>query len=174
MLTKVLHDALCSQLPTAVINNRALSKPPKKVSNDIVRVDRSKPVVYPSGYNPLYTNLLDGPSEFSLNSLEQWLHKDQETRVVTGNFLHQYLRDNEMLGNCLGFIELLEIQKLGAVTFRKHFPSRAVFGWRSVVRYRDGHLCVPHLTEACGEVYLHWNWLGNDWDVRGLALRFGK
>ena len=144
----------------------------KPLMGDIVRIDRSKPVVYPDGYVPLYTNLPAGPSEFSLDTLEQWLHDDQKTGQVGGNPLHEYLRDGEILADCLGLIELLEIQKLGIATFRKYFAGKAVFGWRDVVRRRDGDLYVPCLIEGGDEVYLYWEWLDVGWVFRSPALRF--
>ncbi|OGG59905.1 hypothetical protein A3C89_03110 [Candidatus Kaiserbacteria bacterium RIFCSPHIGHO2_02_FULL_50_50] len=149
------------------------SKQPE-VSRDIVCVDRSKPVMYPDGYVPQYTLLPAGPSVFALNSLELFLHDNQKTGRVTGDFLHKYLRDSEMLAGCLGLIELLEIQKLGVDTFRKHFAGKVVFGWRDVARGGDGNLHVPYLLQDGAELCLYWFRLDEGWLAMCPALRFGK
>ena len=143
---------------------------------DIIRIERSVPVIYPEWLQPLYPELeAVGPPEFSLCSLQRWIHRDQENGLVTGNFLHEHLRDNGMLEDCLGFAELLEIQKLDTEVFRRHFSGNSVYGWRSVVRNNNlNNLYVPHLFAGRVVVYWRWAWLDAELNARCTALRFGK
>lgn len=145
---------------------------PTHPAGDIVRVDHSVPVVYPEGYPPLYPDLPAGPSEFSLDSLDSWLHVDQKTGRVSGTFLHKHLRENLMLESCLGLVELQEIQKLGIDVFRRHFDGTFLYGWRSVAR-RGGRLAVPCLLEDVRKVGLFWFWLEDSWGAEEPAIRFG-
>jgi len=141
-----------------------------------VYVDHSIRPIYPHWVKEvLYPELEStGPSEFDAGKLEQWLHEEQKTGCVTGNTIHQYLKDHDMLKNCLGLRDLEEMKKKGITFFRKHFKGKYVFGWKAVVRYRDGNLCVPYLYESDGVVCITWDWLDDDWNSNYPALRLAS
>jgi len=141
-----------------------------------VYVDHSIRPIYPDWVKEvLYPELEStGPSEFDAGKLEQWLHEEQKTGYVTGKTIHQYLKDNDMIKDCLGLRDLEEIQKKGITFFRKYFKGKYVFGWKAVVRDRDGHLRVPCLYESDGVVSLNWRWLGSDWSSFYPALRLAS
>lgn len=114
-----------------------------------------------------------GPSDYSLGSLQSSLHPKQEQGVATGHEVYEHQKGLGLEG-CLGLADLLAIQQLGIAAFRRHFRGKAVFGWKSVVQYDDGALCVPDLLVCDGRVALNWRWLGIRWGVDYPALRFVK
>jgi len=143
---------------------------------DTVRVDRSVALVYPDWVDkPMHPELEGhGPDEYDLVGVQQWLLEKQKTDVVTGNAIYEHLKSNSMLENCLGLRDLQAIQKLGIEVFRKHFAGKAVFGWKSVVRDRDGCLLAPYLFELGGTVGLYWRWLDLGWIADYPALRLAS
>ena len=145
--------------------------------DSIIRVDRSVRPTYPDWarivMHPELENL--GPVEFDAAKLELWLHEGQKDgKWVNGQVIYEYLKEKKMLENCLGLSDLIEIQAKGIDFFRRHFASKAVFAWKSVVRRRRGFLNVPCLYEHGDKVVLHWDWLVDVWDVINPALRFAS
>jgi hypothetical protein len=146
-----------------------------------VCVDRSF-VVLPSWADPSWLTheflsmQSSGPSEYDLQSgVEEWLHDDQETGLVTGTVFYKYLVAHDALADQLGLADLLAIQKMGIDIFRKLYAGKEVFAWKNVVRDRDNlGLDAPCLCEDGNEVVLGWRWLDDDWDSRDPALRFRK
>jgi len=139
---------------------------------DTVRVDRVAPLIYPDWVDkPLHPELqADGPAEYDLADVQQWLLEKQKTGVVRGKEIYEHLKNNSMLGSCLGLRDLQAIQKLGIEVFRKHFANKAVFGWKSVVRR-----LVPYLIENAGEVRLDWHGLDYGWwSAPNPALRLAS
>lgn len=145
-----------------------------EVASDTVYVDRSVRPNYPSWMREVMHPELEaiGPDKFETKSLKLWIPPSQTTGVVEGQAIYDHLKSENMLGSCLGLRDLEEIQKKGIAHFRKHFQGKAVFGWKSVVRYDGGDLCVPYLIEIGGEVVLRWRWLDGGWDSARPALRF--
>ena len=143
----------------------------------VVRIDRSTRPAYPDwAAEVLHPELeLTGPAEYTLGSLEQWLHDGQKNGSWRkGEVIYEHLESNNMLEGCLGLADLLAIQELGIKAFRRYFAGKAVFGWKSVVRDRDGGLLGPCLVERDGEVVLGWFWLGGGWGSGAPALRFAS
>jgi len=147
-----------------------------KPLDPIIRVDRTISPTYPNWMEEVIHPELEatGPDNFDVGALDQWLHPKQEKGMVTGEVIHKYLKQNKMLTSYLGLRDLEEIQKKGIAFFRKFFSSKAVFGWKSVVRRRFGCLCVPYLFEHGGVVVLDWRWLGNGWGDGDPALRLAS
>ncbi len=141
----------------------------------LIRVDRSIRPKYPSRiYAVVHPELKNtGPSEYHIGQVEQWLHEDQKKGggCVTGRTIYAYLRDKDLLKTCLGLRDLEEIRKKGIAFFRQHFQGKAIFGWKSLVRFPLGSLDVPYLCEGGGEVVLRWHWLGDVWRGNDPALR---
>ncbi len=173
-------DKLATALASALC---PLATPmPRKARVTPIHVDRSARPVYPDWMDPAYINTPEflalersGLSDYDLAKIVQWLHDGQKNGGrVTGNQIHEYLKAGNMLEGCLGFADLLAIQKLDVDNFRKYFAGKAVFGWKSVVRFRNGNLYVPYLFEVGGQVKFRWFWLGNVFDVDNPALRFAK
>ncbi len=154
----------------------------KHAPDDVIRVDRSIRPAYPKWADPEWINdpgfiALEqtGPAEYPIGSLEQWLHDGQKNGgLERGHAIYEHLESNNMLVSCLGLTDLLAIQKLGVEVFRRYFADKAVFGWKSVVRHRDGDLDVPCLVGDVGEVVLDWHWLDYDWDGDSPVLRFAS
>lgn len=139
----------------------------------VIRVDRSVKSVYPDFVKEVkYPELeLTGPAEFDVRNLNSWLHPKQKKGVVTGNDILRELIAGKLLEDCLGFTDLQAIQARGVGFFRKHFSGKAVFGWKSVVLVRDGHLRAPYLFGYGDVVELYWRWLGDAWYSFYPALR---
>jgi hypothetical protein len=140
----------------------------------IIRVDRSIRPSYPDWAKTVMHPELEsvGPAEYDITKVKQWLHDGQEDgKWIEGNRIYTHLKDTNTLKTCLGLRDLEEIQKKGITFFRTHFKGKAVFGWASVVRSRDGDLRVSCLYESGGEVVLNWLWLGDDWDSFYPGLR---
>lgn len=164
------------------IGNWDEAKPPQKerkrslTLDTFVSVDRSERPPYPSWVTGvLYPELEKvGPRKYRPNKVRPWLHPDQESGSTTGNVTHEYLRDNDMLKDCLGLADAIEIQKKGIEVYRKFFGGKVVYFWKSVVRDSDGNLRVPYLYEGGDEVMLDWDWLDYSWSSRGPAARFAS
>lgn len=151
--------------------------PPEPVLDFIVRVDRSVKPTYPDWFKKLEHPELEcsGPAEYNLQEgVEQWLHDDQKRGSVVGNTIYKNLQKGDNLVNCLNLQDGLAIQAKGIAVFRKLFAGKAVFLWGSVVQNQSGYFHAPYLVERGGEVVLGWGWLGDDWDSRRPALRFGN
>ncbi len=143
--------------------------------SSIIRVDRTIKPSYPDWVKEVLHPDLEaqGPAEYSAESIDQWFLEAQKTGIVTGNQIYAKLQenDNQLLKTCLGLRDLEEIQKKGIAFFRKYFKGKAVFGWSSVVRDRDGSLYVPSLCEDGDQVSLRWYWVDDAWDSSDPALR---
>jgi len=145
-----------------------------KKTTDIIHVDRSVRPSYPDWMKEIVYPELEntGPAEYDISLVEQWLHEDQKKgKWIEGNKIHSHLKNNDTLKTCLGLRDLEEIQKKGAVFFRKYFQDKAVFAWKSVVRNRGGSLGVPFLYEDGGVVVMRWSWLDHGWYGSRPALR---
>lgn len=175
-LQKVLRDGLCP--PEVVVPAPAPAPAPEPVLDFMVRVDRADKPAYPSWSDKVMHPELEGtgPAEYDLKSgVEEWLHDDQKTGVVSGDTIYKRLKKDDALADQLGLADLLAIQKMGIGVFRALFKGKAVFGWKSVVRGRDDRdLYVPCLYENGDMVVLYWYWLGYDWGSFSPALRFRK
>lgn len=167
-LKRVLAEAL---LPPEV----TVGSPKQEVVDNIIRVDRSKKVVYPDWVKGVLHPELEctGPAEYVIDEGRSlYLHpKQKEGGWIMGSDLHKYLVDTKVIGNCAGYADLVEIQKKGIAFFRKHFKDKAVFGWKSVVRDAVGYLYVPYLYGDGDEVVQGWGVLGDGWDQSSPALR---
>ena len=160
-----------------VLREMPKSEPaPEPVIDSVIRVDRSVKLVYPDWMKKVMHLEFEntGPAEYDGAKLEQWLHDGQKDGWVKGQKIYEHLKKERMLETCIGFADLLEIQKKGIVFFRKHFQGKAVFGWRSVMQHRDDCLRVPCLCEDGDRVVLDWGWLENDWRDYCPALRFAS
>jgi hypothetical protein len=94
---------------------------------------------------------------------------------LSGYTIHKYLKDNDMIKDCLGLRDLEEIQKKGIVFFRKHFKGKAVSGWKSIVLINNGQYGVPYLYESGDhQVCIHWKWLVDGWSACRPALLFSN
>jgi hypothetical protein len=109
-----------------------------------------------------------GPEMFEASELERWFHPNQVNGYVKGIEIYEYLRDRNMLSDCLGYADLLAIQSKGVVFWRKHFSGEKVWGLKSIVRRRGsgmkGDINVgfnaPCLYENAGrELEVSWPWL---------------
>jgi hypothetical protein len=144
-----------------------------EVGDSIVRVDRTSELVYPGWVKEvLYPELENtGPAEYDATKLTLFLLPDQEIGIVTGKRIYQYFSDGNLLQNCLGFRDLLEIQKKGVNFFQQNWNGKVVYGWRSVVRDHDGDLYVPYLCVDFNWV-VEWRSIKNDYGFSKPALCF--
>ena len=162
------------------VKNRNGKATEMKETDVIIRIDRLIRPTYPDWADPEWVNGDDfvalertGPAEYSLGSLELWLHDGQKDGKWTkGEKIYEHFESSNMLPTCLGLADLLAIQELGVEAFRQRFGDRAVFGWRAVVRDRVGYLDVPCLVQDDDKVLLYWCWLVYDWVGDNPALRF--
>ncbi|MES3005966.1 MAG: hypothetical protein V4664_03405 [Patescibacteria group bacterium] len=154
-----------------------LTEKPKPVEpplNTLIKVDRTVKPVYPDWVKDvLHPDLeANGPAEYDLANVDQWLHDKQKTGRIVGNDLYAHLQKEDMLKTCLTLRDGEEIRKNGIEAFRKFFKGKALFLWGSVVRRRGGSLRVPYLCDDGGGVVIFWDWLGSDWDDSNPAGRF--
>ena len=115
---------------------------------------------------PSVNIIKDMKKKIDLSKIEQWLHPEQVNGYIQGRELYAYLKDNNLLDDCLTRDDLVEIQKLGLEEFNKYFKDKWVYAWKSVQVAR-----VPCLVEDRGRVVLHEVWLGSGWDAGNPALR---
>lgn len=145
--------------------------------DSVVRVDRLVRPAYPGWMKEVLHTELEktGSAEYYAVKLELWLHEGQKNgKWVKGQKIYEHLKENKMLESCLSLSDLLAIQAKGITFFRQHFASKAVFGWKSVVRHRDGSLFVPYLYGDGKQVVLRWLWLEVGWLGNNPALRFAS
>jgi len=146
--------------------------------NTVVRVNRSVRPAYPDWVDKVMNPELEssGPAEYDLvTSIALWRHDGQESGVVTGQVVYDYLREHGMLTSCLSLSDALEIQKKGVAVFRKVFGDNAVYFWKSVVQDRDVRLLdAPCLCVGGGGVALRWHRLGSVWGGSRPAVRFAS
>lgn len=152
--------------------------PPPKVElpiNTIIRVDRTVKPTYPDWVKKVMHPELEaqGPAEYDLANVEQWLHDGQKGGWTRGENIYAKLKenDNDLLKTCHTLRDGEEIKKNGIETYRKFFKGKVLFLWGSVVQDVDGDLCVPFLYDVSGKVVLSWYGLGFDWDGRNPAGR---
>lgn len=174
-------DGVASLLADEMVVTRKeikVTPPEPEVELDpIIRVDRSIRPSYPDWMKEVMHPELEsvGPAEYDISAIEQWLHDGQKDgKYIEGNKIYNHLKKTDTLKTCLGLRDLEEIQKKGIAFFRKHFKGKAVFGWASVVRDRDGDLIVPCLYECGGRVVLDWLWTDHAWYDYRPALRFAS
>lgn len=155
-----------------------------KESKGIIRANH--PVVYPEWVkNVVYFELeSDGPVEFNVSDIEQWLYPGQGTRTVTiagvkevnGWEIYKFLRKTDAVKNQLGLADLLGIKKKGRGFFDKHFGRKNVFGWKSVVLsghdYDYGGLFVPCLISGGDGLFIYWRKLTDAWSDYDVGMRF--
>jgi len=146
---------------------------PEVVISPIIRVDRFERPSYPRWLKKvMYPELENtGPAEYSVETIQLWLHDDQKSGAIGGNIIHDTLKETSSLKSCLGLRDLEEIQKKGIAFFRKHFRGKAIFAWRSVVQYDNGGLYVPYLYVSSDKVVLDWNYVGNNFGSNDPAAR---
>ena len=100
----------------------------------LIRVDRTQKPIYPDWLKEVMHPDLEanGPAEYDLANIEQWLHDGQKDGKWTeGNNIYARLKENEnaMLTTCLTLRDGEEIQKNGIAAFRKFFQGKALFLW---------------------------------------------
>lgn len=146
-------------------------------NDNIIRVDHSVRPSYSDWVKTVMHPELEntGPAEYDISTVEQWLHEKQKNGgCIEGNEIYTHLKKIGILKTCLGLRDLEEIKKKGIAFFREHFQDKAVFGWKGVVRDRDGSLIAPCLCDDGGKVVLLWFWLGDDWSGDDPALRLAS
>lgn len=159
---------------TIVVERRPKISP---ALDTLIRVDRSVHPSYPEWVKEVLHPELEcsGPTTFDLAHVEPWLHDGQKDGgIVTGQVIFDFLKSSGTLGNHLGLVDALEIQKKGIATFRKVFGKNVVFFWKSVVRLRSGNLRVPCLCDDGARVVLFWRWLGSGWNASNPAARLAS
>ena len=147
--------------------------------NTIIKVDRSVKPVYPDWMKKVMHPELEGngPAEYDLANVEQWLHEGQKDGKWTkGDNIYARLKenDNELLKTCLTLRDGEEIKKNGIEAFRKFFKGKVLFLWGSVVLSRGGDLDVPYLGDDGGEVVVSWGWVGYGWGGSDPAGRLAS
>ena len=109
--------------------------------NTIVSIDRSAPLTYPDwvkgALHPELENV--GPEKIDLANLGHLSLPKQITDSAGYLEVFQYLRDNDLLKNCLGFREAEEIRKKGVNFFRKHFGNKPVYFWKNIAEEKNGN-----------------------------------
>lgn len=126
-------------------------------------------IVYPELENT-------GPAHFDVSTLDPWLHLCHENEKMTNETIHEYLKYNGMLIDCLGLWDLLGIQKKGPDFYRAHFKGMAIPGWKSVIIDRNGDLNIPFLLEdeVTKELVIRWHWLGECCSINSPVYRFKR
>lgn len=101
----------------------------------------------------------NGPTEFDLSKVEQWLHRKQMKRgFIFAKSLHTYLRESDLLKTCLTLRDGEEIRKIDIKVFRRFFRKKHLYLWGSVVRDENDDLLVPFLHGQGSEIMISWQW----------------
>ena len=158
-----------------VLKTKVVLTPEHEVEvSPIIRVDRSIRPSYPDWVEKvMHPELEDvGPTEYDITKTEQWLHDGQKDgKWIDGNKIYAHLKETDDLKNHYTLRDLEEIQKKGIVFFRNYFAGKAVFGWGSVVRDRNGLLSAPCLCGDGVRVVLLWRYLDCYWFSNYSGLR---
>lgn len=94
----------------------------------------------------------------NLKDIELYYHpKQKKDGWINGTELYQYLRDENLLEDCLTLENLKEIQSLGSKEFNTYFKDKYVVAWNSV---EDDF--VWYLYGFVGKVVLSRRWVGHD------------
>ena len=131
--------------------------------NNIIRIDRSVPLVYPpsleAALHPEFEKT--GPAEYDISKVLVSISKDQISGEckLGGIKIYNGLIQQELLSDCLNLRDLEEIQKRGVGFFQKYFGVKTIYGWKSVVKDKEGRLQVPCLCVINGSVALNWYWV---------------
>lgn len=141
----------------------------------VIHVDRSSGPTYPSWTTKVMHPEFEGkgPAEYDIADLQLWLHSQQVSKKVwiRGHVIYDSLKETNLLTECLGLADALAIQRVGTRAFRKFFPRKAIFFWKSVVQLNDGRLRAPYLVLSDGALITDWKWLDHEWNSEGPALR---
>lgn len=158
---------------TMVVPVVSTTPAPEPMIDPMIHVDRSVRPTYPSWVKAvMHLELEDtGPTEYSVETVQLWLHDDQESQDINGTKIYSKLTADG-LDNCLGLRDLEEIQKRGITFFRKHFRGKLIVGWRSVVQNSVGSLSAPCLYEGGGKVILGWDAVDGLFNSSDPAARF--
>lgn len=144
----------------------------KQIVDDfIIRVDRSIQPPFKNGMVRMEYPEKSRPVEYDVRSLEKMPHQQQTKSYCSGNCDFEFLRDNNLLTECLDIFDLMAIQVKGYDFLRRHFAWEAVMGFGSPLRigYKTqfepsrNSIEVPYLeVNSDGEIIIDWCWL----DVR--------
>lgn len=111
----------------------------------------------------------NGITSFDPEKLVLHLEPEQKGGFVSGNVLQERL-SNE------GSINLAVLQYLvkNPKLIPNEWKGKWVYGWGTIVRYRDGRLGVPGVYDGGDWVVLGWDWLDDGWDSDRPAARFAS
>ena len=141
----------------------------------IVHVTRSVVPEYPYQVRVLHPELENvGPSKYDLvTQVELWLHDVQKNGdMIPGQRIFDHLREANILADCLGLYDGIEIKKKAVSLFRKIFGGKEIYCWKSVVYHQSSGLSVPCLYAGQDEVKLGWRHLANPWHGNCPAVCF--
>lgn len=143
------------------------------IPQTIIYANRGARPEYPKGKSGVHPRQeRNGPLSYDLaTKVELWHHSDQEGGRITGKKIYKIF-DKRDLERHLGISDALEIQKIGAMVFRKLYAGRVIFFLRSVVQDCDGKFFVPCLYEYSLGVVLSWRNLDSPWHDNYYAMRF--
>ncbi len=160
---------------TMVVPVVSTTPAPEPVIDPMIHVDRTVRPAYPTWVKVVMHTELEifGPAEYSVESVQLWLHDDQKSTAVNGNRIYAKLKEGG-LDSCLGLHDLQEIQKKGTAFFRKQFKGKAIVAWKSVVQDDSGGLMVPFLYEYGDEVFLHWRCVDGFFNSHNPAARLAS
>jgi hypothetical protein len=175
LLDKVRDPDKYSEYLQAFINP-ARNDAKSPVTNELVHVDRSVRPVYPTWATVVMHPELEalGPTEFDPSKLELWLHPRQVQWWTPAQVIYDFLKENNMLAECLGLSDLMAIKSRGLDFYRRFFGSMTLIGWKSVVGYYRNSVVAPALIEDSGEVDLYWHLVKHNLGSGDPAPRFAK
>jgi hypothetical protein len=114
-----------------------------------------------------------GPTEYDLAKASCWVHPIQRDEWLRARVIYEHLKSNNMLGSCLGLQDGREILEKGTPVLLKLFGSNLhLYLWRSVVESHDGYKLVPSIIGIGNQLYIHWDWLGDDLNSYRPAVLF--
>lgn len=145
-------------------------------STTSIRVDRSAPIIYPTWVSEVAHPEIEngGPLQYDLKQVMFYMYLEcRGSKKVLGDVYTTVLQDGH-LHRCLGLRDALAIQKAGSYVARQAFHDKGVFCWRSVVRHRKGHLCVPQVVvcDLSDEVVIYWLSLEEKWNHQRFVTAF--
>ena len=150
--------------------------PPAGLLDDpTIFVSRLSPIIYP----PWVTEVLHreyehvGLNEYHPLSVQFWYAIEQKSKDVKGHVIYEQIVAENLIHECLDLRDLWAIFAKGRHFFPLHFGDVMLYAWKSAVKEKSGHICVPFLMLFQGVMLtIDWQWLDLSWGQSCPAGKF--
>lgn len=120
---------------------------PVESIDTVIKIDRSAPLNLPKDVKQIIDSELEslGPAEIDIKNLQRWTYPGPYDKLgwANGDDIRQYLKNQNLLKNCLGLREAIELQKKGASFFLKYFGRGQITFWKTLALFDWGMILRP-------------------------------